>query len=206
MFELFISLFGGAYYASKLVGEKAKSRTIDRETRQWIDGMQSDMEHWLESVVDKEYEWKVDTYLSNPSNIKQLYESTRFIFSDIEGFSFVADFDAFATNYRYMTPYVKRILMADKGKIPYRDAKSGMRSPGIYDIPELNRWKRNHEFMKWYSKELEKHDIEPLLFANGVDLSLIKQHPENAKSTDAVTQPVGGRYFWWSGRQYLGIY
>lgn len=202
MFEFFIALFGGTYYATKVHKEKSKGVAQDKKNNLFISRMQNDMYLWLEKVTDKKLEDKIDSYINSPDNIVDIYSKMQPIISKMRCFSNVVDIDSFITNVYASPQLIKRALMALHGKIPVKDAEFGMRSPDVYNQHEIYEWNKNHEFMKWLDKELEKHGIEPLVFVNGSDVATVTR-TERAQVVNMVTRPIGGVYFWWSGRLHI---
>lgn len=204
MVDLFVALFGGLYYACKIGSEKSKSKAADKEATQRIENMRSDMRRFANKVIDEHLENEVDSFIKS-GNVEAIYREVMPILSKIKGYENVTDTMSFIRNVYADRPTIKRALMAPHGKIPYDDAVYWMRSPGVCNEQEIIKWKRNHEFMKWLNSELQKHGVEPMVFVNGKDEYIVRQ-TRNIHQVNAMSNPVHGLYFWWSGRMRSSAY
>lgn len=183
MFELFLALFGGVYYGSRLANEKHKSKEVDNQTQKWISTMQQDNEKWLRRVVDIKLEHEANKLDSEDANKMRLR-----ILNAVQLTSVSDDM-------------VVMGLLAQKAKIPRRIAEGGIRSYGLWDYDEQQRWKEQRRFILWYDKELRRNGLdEPLLFVDGVNESKVCHNINVASPVTSTSQMIGGRYFWASMR------
>ncbi len=183
MFEFFLALFGGAYYGGRAANEKHKLKEADRHTNNLISEMQRDNDNWIRRVVDIKLESEINNLEGDSiDKIKQRILNEANITSVSDDMIIMG-------------------LLAQKGKIPKRIAQNGIRSYGIWDYDEQQRWTVQRRFMIWYDKELRRNGLnEPMLFVDGVNEHMVHQNIGLANPITTTSRMVGGRYFWASMR------
>lgn len=202
MLELFIALFGGAYYGFKLHNEKQKSKAADEANEQRIAAMRTDLSVWLAKVTDADLEYEVDKLIGG-SSINEIYGEMAPVLSQImPEIKNVYDFRG-SIFYKHLS-LIKLVLMAQHGKIPRSAALCGIRSPAVYDKIEIRKWKQVYSIMSWVDRELEKHGIEAMIFSDGCEARLAR-YPGHARPIGDVSTPIGGIYYWWSCRYSIII-
>lgn len=179
MFEFFIALFGGAYYAGRHQIEKQRNENADVRNRILIQNLSRDYEDWVSSVVDIKLEY----------NISKLSDD------EIEKMAQRIINEACIET---ITPeMVVMGLLAQKAKIPKNVADYGVRSRGVWDYAEQQMWTEQRRFMLWYDKELRRNGLqEPMLFVDGVNEVNVRHNINVANPITNTSRMVGGRYFW----------
>ena len=187
MFELLIALFGGAYLLGKCSSEKIAHKATEAETKKWIEEMQTDFDEWIGRVTNEKIEYEVKRL--SP----EVFEKMRIKIQEEAGVTVVS---------REM---VIMGLMAGCGKIPKSIASHGIHSRGVWDYEEKLRWSEQRRFMLWYDEALQEHGIkEPLLFVDGVRAIDVRRDISVAHPISEGSEMIGGRYFWYPMRQYVG--
>ena len=88
-------------------------------------------------------------------------------------------------------------LLAQKAKIPKSIAENGIRSCGVWDYAEQQRWAEQRRFMIWYDKELRCNGLQdPLLFVDGINETKVRHNINVASPVSATSHVISGRYFW----------
>ena len=186
MFELFLALFGGMYYAARIHNEKSNSKKVDERNQKLINELNEDMHCWIRKVVDEKAEYE----MQNADN-KTIQDMQSRIMNE-------------ATVTSVTSEMILMGLLAQQGKIPKGIAESGIRSRGVWDYAEKLRWKEQRRFMLWYDKELRKHGItEPLLFVDGINEHSVYFNMDLARPVTESSQMIGGRYFWKPMRKFI---
>lgn len=179
MFEFFLALFGGTYYGSKLANEKHKSKKADERTQELISNLHRDNEQWLRQVVDVKLEYDI----GNLSNEQFEKMRTRILNE--------AKVETVTDNMVFMG------LLAQKAKIPKSVAEEGIRSRGVWDYAEQQKWAEQRRFILWYDKELRRNGLkEPMLFVDGVNSNKVFNNINVASPVTSTSKMIGGRYFW----------
>lgn len=179
MFEFFLALFGGLHYGSKYANEKQQMKKADERNRQLIDNLHTDYDNWMRKVVDDKLEYE----LSNSAD-EEICNMQNRILNE-------------ARVSEVTSEMILMGLLAQKGKIPKNIADKGIRSRGIWDYPEQQKWQEQRKFMLWYDRELGKNGIkEPLLFVDGTNEHMVFQNIRLACPVTETTKMIGGRYFW----------
>lgn len=207
MFELFIALFGGLYYGTKILGEKSAHNRIEAERNKRFSDMEADYKRWRAEMTDEDLH--VDLHDGLQKNPEALFSE---IVDDVNSLglyphiSTYTDFFAaiykseFTSDWEYKIPI--DMLMAKHGKIQSIHAISAIWSPGTLGQSGKEKWKRHHKFMLWLDKELQKHGAEPMLFLPTEKSGIFHNSPEKWEGIPIaeVVIPTQGRYFWRSGR------
>lgn len=179
MFEFFLALFGGTYYGSKLANEKHKSKEADKRTQKLINDLHRDNERWLRGVVDIKLEYDI-----NNLSVEETEKMRMRILNE-------AKVETVTDDMVFMG------LLAQKAKIPKSIAEVGIRSRGVWDYAEQQRWAEQRRFMIWYDRELRRNGLqEPLLFVDGVNENKVRHNINLANPVTATSRVIGGRYFW----------
>lgn len=105
---------------------------------------------------------------------------------------------------------VKRIQLGKQGKLPHDDAIFGIKSPGVWNRAEVNKWLVHRDIMIWLDKELRDHGIsEPMRFIDGAhaDIGEFRNGTiTGVRVQDDNMKTIGGLYYWHpSKRPYLYI-
>lgn len=198
MFDLFLALFGGAYYASKIGSEKSAHKMISRESDIKINNMNKDFKGWVSSMVDKKLEYYFEgELLNNPS---PLFETIKSEINDLGIFKPVDSYFEFksqcAQGWEKIVPL--RMLMAKQGKLRGGDAYCAPNSPIPYGYPGQMEWRRHHKFMMWLDKELQSHGVEQMYFIEKT--KYYEARNGGGEILFNVTEPIYGEYFWKSAR------
>ncbi len=207
MFEIFIALFGGLYYGTKILGEKSAHNRIEAERNKKLNDLQADYERWCAEMTDDDL--RADLYDGLQKKPESLF---RVIVNDINSLglypqiSTYTDFlvaiykSEFKSQWEYNIPI--DMLMAKRGKIQSIHTLSAIWSPETLGKSDKERWKRHHKFMLWLDKELQKHGAEPMLFLPTDKRCIYHSAPEKWEGVPIaeVVTPTEGRYFWRSGR------
>lgn len=208
MFDLFLALFGGAYYATKIRSEKRAHKKIEQNRKERTDSATEDFNHWVTLMVDEDLEYRI------PLMLKQNPELTFSKIADdvnqIGIYPQVKSYDELLYAIRNSEFKLKdeekniiRMLLAKEGKLMKDDAWFSFLSPEIWDYTEKQRWIRHHKFMKWLDKELQSHGVEPMLFwCNHKKAPL---SGENGTPIDSIDEPTYGLYYWNSSRFYANL-
>lgn len=179
MFEFFLALFGGTYYGSKLANEKHKSKEADKRTQELINDLHRDNERWLRSVVDIKLEYDV-----NNLPVEEIEKMRMRILNE-------AKVETVTDDMVFMG------LLAQKAKIPKSIAEVGIRSRGVWDYAEQQKWSEQRRFILWYDKELRNNGLqEPMLFVDGVNANNVFHNINAASPVTSTSRMIGGRYFW----------
>ena len=194
MLGFFIALFGGIFYGSKYLSEKAAGEAADRRTDALCESMKSDYDRFLNKMTDKELERhaKREAYSDLIEKVvSDLYAKAKDLKINIEN-----DY-----GYKYkmvdICPYYRvLIIMASMGKLPYGVASFGISRPSF----ERDIWDIHALFMDWLDKELQSHGIEPMVFQSDAQKSMaITGVPVLARKGQMCT----GKFGWWSMRLFL---
>lgn len=205
MFDLFLALFGGAYYASKIGNEKIAHKRASDKHDIIINNAKIDFDNWISNVVDEELEYNLGKELkTNPEvcfqkiiddvNELGLYPHIN-SYNELRSAINTSEFGA---QWEYKIPM--RMLMAKSGKILKNDAWFSITSPRLFDYAEKQRWIRHHKFMTWIDKELQSHGIEPMLFWCNHNISPLLG--EKSQPVSDIKNPTYGIYYWKSNRFY----
>lgn len=179
MLDFFIALFGGAYLAGRYGTEKHSQKLADQRTQEWINKLNSDYNLWVSRVVDDELEYKVNH--CSADKFQAMRENVR----RETGIDNVAD------------DIVIMGLLAQKAKIPRKIAIFGIRSFGLWDYEERQKWQSQRKLLTWYDKELRRNGLqEPLLFVDGNNAANVRHNINLASPITATSHMVGGTYFW----------
>ena len=179
MFEFFLALFGGIYYASKMCNEKSQSRKADIRNQAIIGTLNKDLDSWMRKVTNEKLEYEIK--FTSDSAINAIHDR---IINEAKIESVSPDMIIMG-------------LLAQHGKIPKEIAERGIHSRGIWDYAEKLRWQEERKFMLWYDKELGKHGVkEPLLFVDGTSEHSVRLNISVAAPVAETTKMIGGRYFW----------
>jgi len=104
----------------------------------------------------------------------------------------------------------ERIALGSQGKLFREDALNGIKSPGVWDKKEINKWLIHYDIMVWLNDQLHKHGItEKMRFINGAqadsagfDSGRIVGNPIE----DNEINVIGGLYYWHPARRsYLYV-
>ena len=209
MFELFIALFGGLYYAIRTGSEKSAHKQISRATNEEIKQKSLKFDNWISTMVDEELEYNLNKKLKD--NPEELFAE---IVSDINSLGLYPQVNSynefcgevyraeFKGKWEYSIPL--RMLMAKRGKLLRHDAWFSFPSPGVWDYAEKQKWIRHHKFMIWLDRELQSHGVEPMQFAAGGAFSNAR-YTGIGQRLDDVTSPIGGSYFWSPSSNYMSM-
>ena len=179
MFEFIFVLLALAYYGCRIVSEKQELKEADKRTQNFINELQSDNERWIRTVVDSKLEYDISRLSDDEIERMKLR-----ILNE-------AQLDSITPEMIVMG------LLAQKAKIPKEIAEQGVRSRGVWDYAEQQRWAEQRRFMIWYDKELGRNGLqEPLLFVDGVNASKVRHNIRVAKPVTETSEVIGGRYFW----------
>ena len=202
MIDLFLALFGGTYYATKIGRDKSnhKRAAILRETD--IEQMKSDYYCWRNLVVDEGLERKLVQEMSTDpgktfETIKAELNNLK-IFKPLNGYY---DFTQQCTEeWEKLIPI--RMLMAKRGKLSKKDSWTAIVSPPVSNEICREQWERHHTFMKWLDSELQIHGIEPMVFVKGLSGAISDDKLRNGGGVPIcnMSEPILGRYFWHSAR------
>ena len=198
MFELFIALFGGLYYAIRIGSEKSAHKQISRENDMRRSNMSEDYDRWVAAMMDKKLEYYFEgELLNNPS---PLFETIKFEINNLGIFKPVNNYFEFKSQctqgWEKLIPL--RMLMAKQGKLRGDDAYCTTNSPRPYGYSGQVEWHRHHKFMMWLDKELQSHGVEQMYF-----IEIAKHHEARYGGGEIlanVIEPVWGKYFWRSAR------
>lgn len=151
---------------------------------------------WESQVTDIEMENNFKFKLA--SDQIGMYKILSPVVCSIDGFP--DKFDNHIEFYDYMRDFpnmLNRIYMAINHKILYNDAKNGIRSPDVYNETLRQRWKLNHEFMKWLDGmvRLDNGRYE-LCFVKGDKLCEVKNDYNHLIKLNELDVCIGGVYCW----------
>lgn len=181
MFELFIALFGSAYYEGKYISDKSKSSIANQKQKELIRSLQSDSESWEREVIDEKLEYKISRESENVlcDMMIRIHKETGVGINDIPLNIVIAG------------------AMAKYRKIPKEMAMFGIQSRGVYDEEEKKRWREQRKLMLWYDNELRQNGFgESMLFVKAADTNLLTQFMELAIPVTKSTTAIRGVYFW----------
>lgn len=198
MFDLFLALFGGAYYAARIGAEKSEHKRISRESDIRIKNMNSDFDRWVLTMSDEKLEYDLKNELQN--NPTSLFETIKSEINALEIFKPVDDYFGFMSqcNEKWEKLVPMRMLMAKNIKLLKDDAWTSYTSPGIWDYAEKLKWQRHHKFMMWLDKELQSHGVEQMYFVDNTKKYEARNGGGEVLSN--IFQPIYGIYFWKSAR------
>ncbi len=202
MLDLFIALFGGAYYASKIGSDKSVHKKAAILRKSEIEQMKSDYYSWQDLVVDEGLERKFAQEMTlNPD---KTFETIKAELNDIKIFELLGSYCDFvhqcSEEWEKLIPI--RMLMAKKGKLSKKDSWIAILSPPVSNEICRRQWERHHEFMKWLDSELQTHGVEPKVFVKGFSGAISDDKLRNGGGVPIcdVPEPTLGRYFWRSAR------
>lgn len=169
------------------------------------------MSEWMRAVTDEfneddivkqtSYEEVINVIKSIPhqDELKQVIKEYHFREDDIINFL-----------QRVYPGMVKRIRLAKQGKLPHDDAIFGIKSPGVWNKAEVNKWLVHYDLMIWLDKELRSHGIsEPMRFIDGVhaDIGDFRDGTITGVTVcDNNIKTIKGLYYWHpSKRPYLYV-
>ena len=190
MFELFIALFGGLFWGSKILNEKSQIKRVETSHKQMMNTYFSNKSKFEEKVTDRELEADLEDFIYNTSNYDEVWAEVSKAFdemhwkSDDEKFICIcpeaveAAFgkntytkkqrEQIAANYR---KEALRIMMANRGKLIYNDIHCGFHSSG-QGAPTVRlgeKWNtESANFALWINSKLKEHGIdEPVYICTG---------------------------------------
>lgn len=198
MFDLFLALFGGAYYASKIGSEKSAHKRISREYNIRINKINNDFDNWISSMSDAKLEYDLKTGLQNNPDL--LFGTIKSEINELGIFETADVYSEFMSqcNEKWEQLVPLRMLMAKRGKLLNGDIWTPYTSPGIWDYAEKLKWQRHHKFMMWLDKELQLHGVEPMYFIDYA--KRYEARDGGGKIPTNITEPIYGMYFWKSAR------
>lgn len=188
MFEFFLALFGGAYYAHKGLQhhhEKVVRKTNAENITNKVHDRSNAMDIWEATVTDRQLEEEVEYKVFDRSRYEEVMSEVRSVYPELgEGSSVALQNLAFHTD---MVPliygkrtknqseqivradrlFAMRVLMANRGKLLVRDTHGINQSLWSEDIPAIQRrkWHMDEvEFIKWIDKKLKQHGINYKLY------------------------------------------
>ena len=208
MFDLFLALFGGAYYAARIGSEKSEHKQMSRLSDERIRQRKTNFDNWISTMVDEELEYNISKKLKcrpeevfaeivDDINELDLYQKSISSYSD-----FLSEAHNSGFYFMWEDKIPIRMLMAKRGKLLKDDAWFSFRSPGIWNYEEKQKWIRHHKFMLWLDRELQSHGVEPMQFVAGAALSDAKYTGIGQQLTD-IKNPIGGTYFWSPSAGYM---
>lgn len=162
-------------------------------------------EDWEKYFVDIELEKKARIEIS--SNEYNVYKLVSPIICSLKYFP--DKFDNHLEFYEFMSSFpdmILRIYMALNHKLLQKDAINGIKSPDVYSPELIDRWKMNHEIMKWVDKQIRMPNGKyEMYFVNGSNLDKVCSDTSYMLELDNIPEPIGGRYCWITNIKYTFI-
>lgn len=189
-FVLFIILF--VYYIGKYLSERSASKEFDRK----MDLKQSRLDSWISRVTDSELEQEINEFIQDSSNEKYAafrkeLRNTWHMYSDEQYPG--GNCMSYTDDTEYLIPLrqdAKRILMANRGKLPDGDASFGFTSPFYSKESRM----RDVRFIIGMDKQLRAHGInEPLIAYGNLNTP---QHTITGLNDPVVLQPKYYKIKW----------
>lgn len=149
MFEIFIALFGGAYYAGKIGSERAAHKAAVREREQML----QKWDEWDAKHTDLELEKQLSAFAADPNNYAAVWEEMCRAFDEMEHWRGITRQELEKLGLFYEAR--DNILLANRGKVVYLSSSSG------YDAVSFDKKKRfmYFELAEWIMKTLRKQGI-----------------------------------------------
>lgn len=183
MFEIFVALFGGAYWAGKIGADKRKSKRADVRLKTATSQYRASMQSWEERVTDFTLEMELKEMLSDITNSEYVYGVVSDVYEEI-GFVLPPK-EMFRCTRKLYNERCLQIMLAKQGKLTKHDAHWGIRKEDGSDkvIPRL---------VRWIQEQLKKHGINENIYLDGG----ISFQPRPAFLQDEYDNGYCGDYMW----------
>lgn len=169
MFEIFITLFGGAYYGNKLLNEHIDHKEANKRRTE----VKARRDKWCSMVTDRVLEEELRQFISRPENRDAVLEQVSEVYDGILGGKCIDEFyprelwckkkkdwshefheEVQTIVCKHDSRNALRIMLAKRGRLTGMDAVSGV-SKGICASSKLEA-----AVIEWCAKELERHGLK----------------------------------------------
>lgn len=185
MFELFMALFGGLFWGGKLANDKIETQNARKtyEKNAISDSQRKNI--WLSKVTDKKLEEEIELLIYDTTNYNKIWDEISETYKEMpwrrdKQFVCLTPTDVelhygrgtYTKKERenivdYDTTEVKRILMANHGKLLYNDAFYGINQYEYSGYPQATARKLCQDevnFIIWITNKLRKSGVSERVF------------------------------------------
>lgn len=184
MFEFFIALFGGAYFAKKISSEKSSAKKISKKTEEDIAWHTHRKQLWEMQVSDRALEEDLTYFIADPKNYGDIWEEVSDAYKHmplhadaqeilLTGHTVKRVFgNVFSNKERESIAAMNRekalnIMLARRGKVQHKFT-CGLSTPCCYLKPGLGEkskqeWDKSCEFWLYIQNELRNNGVKAKL-------------------------------------------